>query len=143
MDALTELRWLSTVEDDEATMIRDDFERRFRAFLAGALASDRWTVFVAEDAGRIVATTYVQAIERVPRPRERVEPWGYVTGVFARTDVRNAGVGSRLIAHVIAWAKARPLHGLVLWPSERSVPFYRRAGLSLSPDAHEIWFTED
>jgi GNAT superfamily N-acetyltransferase len=131
------------VEDDEATMERDEFERRFRAFLGEALATGRWTVFVVEEAGQLVATTYVQEIERVPRPRHRVEPWGYVTGVYTRREHRDAGIGSRLMAHVIAWARARPLHGLVLWPSERSVPFYRRAGLNVSPDAHEIWFTED
>lgn len=79
----------------------------------------------------------------MPRPRDRVGPWGYVTGVFTRPEARNAGVGRRLLDHVIAWAKARPLHLLLLWPSERSVPFYRRAGFVGSPEAHELAFTED
>lgn len=124
---LIALRWDSSVEDGTIREERAPFETRMRAFLEAALADPRWTVWVADDAGAIVSTIYTQQVAKVPRPWQS-HAWVYVSGVFTRRERRNEGIGSRLLTTVREWAAARGLEFLLLWPSERSVPFYERAG---------------
>jgi N-acetylglutamate synthase-like GNAT family acetyltransferase len=42
--------------------------------------------------------------------------------------MRNSGVGSKLLAAVSEWARELELEMLIVWPSDASIPFYRRAG---------------
>jgi len=119
-----------------------DYEARFLAFLSDALASGRWTIWLVEHEGRIAAHAYVQIIEKVPRPGALDQCFGYVTNVYALPEARNQGVGSRLLAHVIDWAKGQQLEFLILWPSERSVPLYQRIGFAAPADALELILEE-
>ena len=56
------------------------------------------------------------------------EYFGYVTNVYTRPAYRNQGIGTQLMSNVTAWAKQQNFENLIVWPSERSVPFYGRAG---------------
>jgi GNAT superfamily N-acetyltransferase len=142
---LARLRWDHCAEEGE-TGGHDlaAFTAEFDAFLPAALRSGRWTVWVAEIDGSLVAHVYIQRITKVPRPgrpERSAEPsarWGYVSAVYAAPHVRNRGVGSALLRRVIEWAREEPLQLLLLWPSERSVPFYARAGFVPSPEAVEL-----
>jgi GNAT superfamily N-acetyltransferase len=144
---LARLRWDHCAEEGE-TAGHDlaAFMAEFGAFLPAALRSRRWTVWVAEVDGSLVAHVYVQPITKVPRPgrpersAERSARWGYVSAVYAAPHVRNRGVGSALLRRVIEWAREEPLQLLLLWPSDRSVPFYARAGFLPSPEALELDF---
>ena len=49
-------------------------------------------------------------------------------------EVRNAGVGQRLLTAIKDWASSENLELLVVWPSERAYPFYERAGFCRYPD---------
>jgi GNAT superfamily N-acetyltransferase len=135
---LAELRWLSSVEERAPSLSRDAFAAGFMSFASDALASGRWTIWVAEEKARVVATVYVERVDRVPRPWERALPWGYVTAVYTAADARDRGIGTALLAAVVDWARDARLHLLLLWPSERSVPFYLRAGFVPSPEGHEM-----
>lgn len=48
--------------------------------------------------------------------------------MFVREDRRNRGIGSELIRAVIDATQERRYVRVVLSPTGRSVPFYRRAG---------------
>jgi GNAT superfamily N-acetyltransferase len=48
--------------------------------------------------------------------------------MYVEPDRRNGGLGSALLDAAIAFAHQREVDGVVLWPSERSRPFYERAG---------------
>ena len=109
----------------------------FAGFVRRALAAGTWTVWVAEADGRLLAHVYVEAVEKVPRPDRPAARWGYTTAVYTVPEVRNRGIGSRLLRRVTDWAAAEGLEFLLLWPSERSGPFYDRAGFGRSPDARE------
>ena len=50
---------------------------------------------------------------------------------------RNRGIGSRLLAAVREAAERR-LAELFVWPSERAVTLYRRAGFVPSGELHEL-----
>ncbi len=133
---LVALRWASSLEDGTIREERTVFDTRMRAFLEAALADPRWTVWVADDAGEIVSTMYTQWVAKVPRPWPS-QPWVYLSSVFTRAERRNEGIGSRLLSTVREWAAARGFESILLWPSERSVPFYERAGFHTA-DALEL-----
>lgn len=124
---LVELRWMSSIEDETAQEPRETFDAKMHSFLDRVLDDPRWTVWVGVEGSRIVTTLYAQVVTKVPRPW-RNEGWVYVTAVYTRSDRRNEGVGTSALTSVCEWASERGLELLLLWPSERSRPFYERAG---------------
>jgi len=66
--------------------------------------------------------------ERMPRPGPDPGRWGYLANAYVRPDYRNQGIGGRLLDAILAYADDRGFARVVLSPSQRSVPFYRRAG---------------
>lgn len=125
-------------EEDVGPIDDHAFEARFEAFWQQAFATGRWVVTVATDDGDLVGHVWLQLVPRVPRPAE-VEPGpiGYVTNVYVIPERRNAGIGSRLIAAAIDAGRERGAVSLIVWPSERSVPFYRRVGFEPGHDILE------
>ncbi|MGH2357481.1 MAG: GNAT family N-acetyltransferase, partial [Candidatus Limnocylindria bacterium] len=73
-----------------------------------------------------------------PRPIRRSNSLGYVTSVYVAPEWRNGGLGSRLLAAAVADARETGHASLFLWPRERSIPFYRRAGFVPSTELHEL-----
>jgi ribosomal protein S18 acetylase RimI-like enzyme len=73
---------------------------------------------------------WFQLVEKVPHPSRRrwERPIGYVTNVYIEPDLRNEGLGGRLMDEALAFARERRVAEVVVWPSARSVSFYRRAG---------------
>ena len=123
--ALAELRRLSTLEhspgrDDE------DFEERFASWY-GRESSRRLT-WLAEGDGAAVGMMNVVVFERMPRPGPDPGRWGYLANAYVRPAYRNQGVGTRLIEAILSYADAAGFARMVLSPSQRSIPFYRRAG---------------
>lgn len=111
--------WTGVAADSE-------FEQRMSAWLAAE--GKRRTTWLAalEDAPVGMASLF--EYRRMPRPGRPDARWGYVSNMFVREDVRNRGIGSALLNAVIAAAEEREYVRLVLSPSARSRPFYRRAG---------------
>jgi len=51
---------------------------------------------------------------------------------------RNKGVGSALIERVKDWCSEQNAEELIVWLSEQSVSFYKRAGFKCKNDVMEI-----
>jgi ribosomal protein S18 acetylase RimI-like enzyme len=85
---------------------------------------------VAEVSGRLVGCVWLQLIEKVPHPsrRRHGRPLVYVTNMYVAPELRNSGLGRRLLDIAIGYADDREVDGVIVWPSDRSVPFYERAG---------------
>ena len=81
---------------------------------------DRRTVWLATVANAPVGMASVFEYRRMPRLGRPGSRWGYISNMFVREDFRNRGYAR-----------------LVLSPSERAVPFYRRAGFVVPSDAAE------
>lgn len=135
---LARMRWDFKAEEDGLTDGQSAFERAFAVWFPEALASGRWHPWLAEVDGRIVAHAYVYRVPKVPSPTAPTDCWGYITAVYTVPEARNSGVGAALLRHLLAWAESERLELLLLWPSERSVPFYRRLGFDPSPEALEL-----
>jgi GNAT superfamily N-acetyltransferase len=73
-------------------------------------------------------------VRKIPSPGNLHGRCGYLANSYARPEVRNAGVGSQLLAAIKSWAIGESLELLVVWPSERAYPFYERAGFRRHPD---------
>ena len=91
--------------------------------------------WLAEDDGRVLGMLNLLVFTRMPRPRAADAPthprqWGYVANVYVVPGDRDRGIGRLLLDAVTAHADAHGFARLVLSPSERSVPFYERAGFA-------------
>ena len=132
---LARMRWAFRTETGEIP-IEDEtrFAERYARFVADGLASGRWTYWVAEDDGALVAHMAVCTVRSVPRPSRATDQWGYLTDCYTRPAHRGRGVGSALLAHVRDWASRQDLELLIVWPSDPSARFYERAGFGPAPE---------
>jgi GNAT superfamily N-acetyltransferase len=112
-------QWTGAVADEE-------FEARVRAWLAAE--GERRLIWLASLGDEPAGLASLLEYHRMPRPDRLVSCWGYVGNMFVRDDLRNRGIGSALLAAIIAESEARGHQRLVLSPTERAVPFYARAG---------------
>lgn len=123
--ALADLRRESTFElqpprEDEG------FGERFAAWYEQE-ASRRLT-WLAEDQGHAVGMMNFVLFERMPRPGTDPGRWGYLANAYVRPEYRSQGIGGRLLDAILAYADGRGFVRVLLSPSRRSIPFYRRAG---------------
>lgn len=82
----------------------------------------------AQDGPDAVGMLNMLEFRRMPGPGRPSGGWGYIGNVFVLADQRNGGVGRMLLAAALAEARRRRYDRVVLSPTTRSVPFYRRAG---------------
>jgi GNAT superfamily N-acetyltransferase len=90
---------------------------------------------VADDRGRLVGSVWLQLVEKVPHPgrARRERPIAYVTSMYVEPARRDEGLGRELLDVAVAFAREAGADGVLLWPSERSLPFYERAGFESGP----------
>ncbi|MEU8153532.1 GNAT family N-acetyltransferase [Micromonospora sp. NPDC048986] len=84
--------------------------------------------FVAEMDGRVVGAAWLHVARRVPS-NDSLDRWyGDIQSVEVREDYRNRGVGSALMAAILAEARVRGLLHVTVHSSRRAVDFYLRNG---------------
>jgi GNAT superfamily N-acetyltransferase len=109
------------------------FEQRMADWLSAE--GERRTTWLATVDDEPVGMASVFEYRRMPRPGSAASRWGYLSNMFVLERFRNRGVGAALLDAVIAAADERGYARLVLSPSERAVPFYRRAGFVVPDEA--------
>jgi GNAT superfamily N-acetyltransferase len=96
--------------------------------------------FLAERDGVAVAMAWLVEVDRVPSPAEMVRRAGMLQSVYVRDDLRDDGVGSALIRHVIGVARDAGYSYLMVHPSDRSIAFYERLGFAVAERELELRF---
>ena len=89
-------------------------------------------VFVAEEAGEVVATGALADLGSPGAPKYTVSQ------LYVRSDVHGGGVGTRLLAHIGETAKSAGADRLHVPSSRNAIRFYERAGFTVDsgqPDA--------
>ena len=90
--------------------------------------------WLAEADGVAVGMLNMLVFTRMPKPavpgRTWSSQWGYVANVYVEAAGRDRGTGRLLLDAAVDLARERRFARLVLSPSERSVPFYARAGFA-------------
>jgi GNAT superfamily N-acetyltransferase len=141
-EELAQMRWAFRVESGTpASRDREALVAEMRKFVTDVLADGTpWRAWVAEGEGRLVGSVWLQLVERVPHPNlarwER--PIAYVTNMYVEPGLRSAGMGRELLDVALDFVRERGVDGVVLWPSQRSRPFYERAGFRGLPDG-PLW----
>lgn len=141
---LAELRWIHEYDENISSYVeKEEFIKECSNFLTNGLDAGNWIYWIAVDEDEIIANIYVQKIRKVPKPSKLFAEIAYVTNVHTKEKYRNMGIGTKLLQHVINWAKASEIELLFCWPSERSVPYYERAGFKSQNEIVELLFEED
>ena len=109
-----------------------DFVTGFRDWFLREHPSRRW--WIAAEDGRAVGMVNLKVFDRMPSPDRPTSRWGYLANLFVTRDRRGGGVGAALVTAVIDQARVEGLSRLVLSPSERSIPLYRRHGFRPAAD---------
>jgi GNAT superfamily N-acetyltransferase len=121
--ALLRRQW--TQEQGDAS---DDPEFDERLAVWFARESSRRIIWLAEADGGLVGMMNLAVFERMPRPGRAPSRWGYLGNAFVLAAYRNRGIGGQLLSALLGYADDKGFVRVVLSPSERSVPFYERAG---------------
>lgn len=97
-----------------------------------------WQCWIAEQQGIAVGAVWAQLVEKIPNPVAESECYVYLTNFYVCEEHRDHGLGSKLLAAVLDWAKSKNAQMVILWPTERSKPFYLRHGFKFADDAMQL-----
>ena len=129
--ALAALRRAWTAEQHGAV---DDaeFEARFLDWYEREFT--RRVSWLAEVDGAAVGMMNLAIFERMPQPGRDVGTWGYLANAFVLEAHRDRGIGSQLLRALLDHADGQRYVRVVLRPSQRAIPFYRRLGFAADQD---------
>jgi len=134
---LAALRYEFRAEMDAPIEGRDAFEERMRAWWADS-RRDQWRAWIAVDGDEPIGEVFLQVVEKLPNPISEPERLGYVTSLYVTPAHRNAAVGGALLDCALDDCRRDGLDTVVLWPSSRSRPLYRRRGFVERGDVMEL-----
>jgi GNAT superfamily N-acetyltransferase len=123
--AITRLRRASAQEQD-GEQADSGFEEAFASWFARE--TSHRIFWLVEVCGQPVGSMNLLVFDRMPRPGRPPSGWGYLGNAFVLAAYRNQGIGRQLLDVVLGYAAEHRFARVVLSPSERSIPFYRRAG---------------
>jgi ribosomal protein S18 acetylase RimI-like enzyme len=129
--ALAEARYAFREEINTAVSERGPFIERCLRWMNENLGNARWHCWVATLDGEIVGNIWVEVVEKMPNPAGEPEENGYITNFYVKPSARGERIGSGLLSAAIGWANARGIHSLFLWPTMRSIEFYKRNGFEI------------
>ncbi|MGH2681167.1 MAG: GNAT family N-acetyltransferase [Actinomycetota bacterium] len=126
---LARLRWELYAEQEAVSgESPESYRDRFERFASNALPSGEWRAWIAREADGSVGAMWLRTVRRVPVPGKRAGPIGYLTNVYVAPEHRNGGLGTRMLERVTSRCRAEGYSEVIVWPTERSRPFYGRGG---------------
>jgi GNAT superfamily N-acetyltransferase len=123
---------MAGVADVAALAELQDIEPHILAAYADWVAAHGEThlPFVAEVGGYVVGAAWLLVAQRVPRNGSLDRQYGDIQSVMVREEHRNQGIGTALIAAILAEARSRGLLHVTVHSGRRAVEFYLRNGFS-------------
>jgi GNAT superfamily N-acetyltransferase len=138
-DTLARLRYELRASSHEVIENEEAFLARCVAWMNDRLRQGSyWHCWIAERQSIAVGAVWAQLVEKIPNPVAEPEHYVYLTNFYVREEYRDQGLGSRMLAAVLAWAKSENAQMVLLWPTERSKPFYLRHGFSFADDSMQL-----
>jgi len=134
--SLADLRYRLAAEDvtDLGDQRKDAFLLASRQRLIELDATSSVAHWVAQTDEQLIAALTIVKVPKTPAPDDLDGCWGYLTNVYTLPRYRNRGIGGALLSHARHWANAQRMELLIVWPGDRSVPFYQRAGFTRQAD---------
>lgn len=125
--ALAELRWRWRADErGEPAADRDAFLKSFTDWVVDHL--DTHLPFLVDVDGRTAGMAWLMLADRVPSPMLPDRRTGDIQAVYVVPELRDGGVGTALLAALLAEARDRGLEHVTVHSSGRAVPFYLRNG---------------
>src|SRR5262245_65925890 len=90
------------------------------------------------DCNRLFGHVSVQVIEKYPNPVNKREIHAYLTIFYVVPEMRNRGLGEKLLNKALSWCGARNTYAVILWATPGSKSLYRRCGLVQPTDFFEL-----
>lgn len=136
--ALARMRYEFRAGINAPTEDLGSFVARCAPWMADRLASGSpWRCWIAASEGDITGHLWLQLIEKVPNPAPELELHGYITNVYVRPEARGSGTGAALLEAALTFCREARVDSVILWPTERSQPLYRRHGFDFPTDLME------
>lgn len=137
---LAELRYAFRAAEDPAVEPREEFLGRCETWMRERLApgGERWWCWVVEPDGVVRGHVWVQLVPKVPNPADEPESHAYLTNMFVEPEHRGRGLGSVLLERALVACRQEEVDSLILWPTDRSRPLYRRFGGAPSEGIFEL-----
>lgn len=136
--SLAQLRYEFRAAQDPAVEPAAEFIARCTRWMSERLSKEgRWRCWVAEDAGQLIGTLWLQLMEKIPNPVDEAECHGYISSVYVVPTRRGAGIGSQLVDAGLRYCEAEKLDAVILWPTEASRRLYQRHGFAPPDDLFE------
>jgi GNAT superfamily N-acetyltransferase len=137
---MASLRYAFRVELAEPTEAEPAYVARAGGWLASRLASGSWRGWLATE-DEVVGLVLAYLLEKVPNPVDEPEAIGYISSLYVRPRYRGRGIGGVLLETAVEACRQWQAGSVVLWPSPRSVPLYRRHGFRSEADVMELALT--
>ena len=139
-DALAEMRYRFRAETESKVETRSVFVRRCTSWMKKRFrtGSSMWRCWVLDDGKRLLGHVSVQLFEKIPNPVNEPELHAYVTNFFVVPEMRNQGLGKRLLSKALSWCRARGTDAVILWATSGSKSLYRRCGFVEPGDIFEL-----
>lgn len=110
-----------------------DFLVRCAPWMADRLRdASRWRAWLLEVDDAPLGMIWLQIIEKLPNPALERELHAYVTSFYVAPEMRGRGLGSRLLAGLIAECDELGVDNVFLWPTAQSRVLYERHGFSVA-----------
>lgn len=137
-DAVAELRWRWSVEENRATprMSHDEYLAGAAAWFAAHEATHRG--FVADLEGRIIGMAWLAVTPRFPTPQSTARITADLQSVYVDPGHRGRGIGAGLVRAALEQATRDGAERMVVHSSEGAVRLYERAGFAAGPRLLDI-----
>ena len=131
---LATFRWELRSSFHQVTEDNAAFVERCASWMQERLRSSRWKCWIADWRKTPVGSVWTQLVEKIPNPISEPEYYVYLTNFYVREQYRDKGIGSMLLSTIVAWSRSNNAESIILWPTERSKPFYLRHGFSTAAE---------
>src|SRR6266550_9246032 len=115
--ALAELRYRFRAEDELVTETKSQFVRRCTSWMKKRFRAGSWPwrCWVSDDGKRLVGHVCVQLFEKIPNPVNEPELHAYITNFYVVPEMRDKGLGKRLLNKALSWCRSRGTDAVILW----------------------------
>ncbi len=126
---IAELKWTMQCEESPTIAIKnnkDEFIQKCLLMLLKPLNLENYFHFGVFENGTLIAIASLCIINKIPRPQKIIDKIGYLTNVYVLQQLRNKGIGNDLIIKINEFAHDNDSELIIVWPSDKSKPFYNR-----------------
>ena len=139
-NALAEMRYRFRAELGSTTESKSCFVRRFTSWMQKRFhsGSSTWRCWVIDEDKQLLGHVCVQLFQKMPNPVNEPEVHAYLTNFYVVPEMRDRGLGRRLLDKAVSWCRSRGVDSIILWASPGSRSLYRRCGLVEPVDIFEL-----